>query len=71
MFWFELAGFEFYDDVAIRRYVVEQQIDVEVVSIDIEVVLAANEREPRAKLGQCRGLGKNRPEIHAKESAAC
>lgn len=45
----EAASFEFDDDVPELLNVEEQQIDVVVVSVDVEVYLPADERETGAK----------------------
>lgn len=52
VFGLELAGFEFNDDVAGLFDVEEQQIDVEVVPVDVEVHLTANECETWAEFAE-------------------
>ncbi len=48
----ELAGLEFDDDVTELLDVEKQQVDVEVVAVDLEVHLPADERESVAELAE-------------------
>ena len=48
----ELASLEFDDDVSELFGVEEEQIDVEIIPVDIEVNLAANEGEAGAELAE-------------------
>jgi hypothetical protein len=55
MLGFEFAGLQFHDNVTVGRDVVEQEVDEEVVSVDVEVVLASDESEAGPEL--CQRLG--------------
>lgn len=59
--WLELTGLQFHDYVPVGGHVIEQQVDVEVVAVDVQVVLAADEREAwpefRQGLGHAEGHG--------------
>jgi hypothetical protein len=48
----EVAGLELDDDVAAEVGVVEQQVEVEVLTADLEMDLAADEREAGSELEQ-------------------
>jgi len=52
IFRLERCHFQFDDDIATQREVVEKQIDKKLVTAYSQPVLAPNEREPRAKLQQ-------------------
>jgi hypothetical protein len=55
VFGLKLAGFEFDDDIAELFDVEEQEVDVEVISVDVEVHLPADEGESGTQFAE--GLG--------------
>jgi hypothetical protein len=63
---FEFAGLQFHDYVAVGRHVIEQKVNEEVIPIHVQVVLASDESEAGAELGQRLGHPQRHGLLHRK-----